>query len=126
MELKCDLVQGAHGEHGPVVGFDGLDECGVSPDVDVSIGRSGEHQVLRSTVTRRHHRLLLPQVPKDPPFKGEAAPCRTGGVTQDTEQHSLSSGAQQPQWRHMTNWSPPPTEQHEYIEDIKVMKQRML
>lgn len=74
---RCYLVQGAHGEHGAVVCFDGLDERGVPPDVDVSVGGSGEHQVLRPAVTRRHHRLLLPQVPEDPPFEGETAPCRT-------------------------------------------------
>lgn len=36
------LVQGAHGEHGAIMGFDGLDERRVSPDVDVSVGGSRE------------------------------------------------------------------------------------
>lgn len=70
------LVQGAHGEHGAVMGFDGLDERRVSPDVDVSVGGSREDQVLGPSVTRRHHRLLLPQVPKDPSPERETAPCR--------------------------------------------------
>lgn len=59
------------------MGLDGLDECGVPPDVDISVCCSGEDQVLRPTVTRRHHRLLLPQVPENPPFEGQAAACGT-------------------------------------------------
>lgn len=46
------LVQGAHGEDGAVVGFDGLDERCVPPDVNVSVGGSGKDQVLGATVAR--------------------------------------------------------------------------
>lgn len=74
--FRAYLVQGAHGEYRAVVGFDGLDEHRVSPDVNVSIGGSRKDQVLGSSVTRRHHRFLLPQVPKDPSFECETAPCR--------------------------------------------------
>lgn len=90
---RCYLVQGAHGEHGAVVGFDGLDERCVSPDVNVSIGGSGEDEVLRSTVTRRHHRLLLPQVPENPPFKCQTATCgrRSQKRKQTTEKQQKAS-----------------------------------
>lgn len=50
--MRRHLVQGAHGEHGAIVGFDGLDEHRVSPDVNISICGSGENEVLGSTVTR--------------------------------------------------------------------------
>lgn len=73
---RCYLVQGAHGEHGAIVGFDGLDERRVSPDVNVSVGGPRENQVLRSSITCWHHRLLLPQVPKNSPFKRQTATCR--------------------------------------------------
>lgn len=76
--MKRHLVQGAHGEHGAVVGFDGLDKHRVSPDVNVSVRGSGENEVLGSTVTRRHHRLLFPQVPENPAFEGQTAACGTG------------------------------------------------
>ena len=72
-----NLVEGAHGEHRAVVGFDGLDKSCVSPDVNVSVRGSGEDQVLRSAITRRHHGLLFPQVPEYPSFKCQTAPCRT-------------------------------------------------
>lgn len=60
------------------MGFDGLDKHRVSPDVNVSVRGSGENEVLGSTVTRRHHRLLFPQVPENPAFEGQTAACGTG------------------------------------------------
>ena len=50
--MVCHLVQGAHGEHGAIVSLDGLDECCVSPDVNIPVCGSGENQVLGSAVTR--------------------------------------------------------------------------
>lgn len=60
LAVPSHLVQGTHSKDRSIVSLDGLDERGVLPDVDISIGSSSESQVLRPTITSRHHGLLPP------------------------------------------------------------------
>ena len=69
--LLLYLVQGEHGEHGAVVGLDGLQQGGFLPDVHVARGGAREHQLVRTSVAHGHHALQLPQVPKHPSSEGE-------------------------------------------------------
>lgn len=73
------LVQGEHGEHRPIVGFDRFQQQRFLPDVNVSGGSTREHQRLAAAVTNRHHGLRTPDAPEHTALEGQTAAWRTDG-----------------------------------------------
>lgn len=71
------LVQGEHGEHRPIVGFDSFQQQRFLPDVNVSSGSTREHQCLAAAVTHRHHGLRTPDAPEHTTLEGKTAAWRT-------------------------------------------------
>lgn len=71
------LVQGEHGEHWTIVGFDRFQQHGFLPNVNVSSGGAGEHQRIAATVTHRHHGLWTSNAPERTTLECQATTCRT-------------------------------------------------